>query len=433
MVTSPKDLLDEGNIFLINKDYDSAEIRFSRAIEILEQEKSEEASPPSIIFRAFSHRSATLLSIPGRAVEALTDAKSALCILESGDGDEVNSTNAIPGLIFGEVAMARGRVGMALYTLEEYVEAKDAFKHAAKLGKDSCVIDWSKWVLKCEEMVGKVDVVPKAATREAGNVSKTNAKTRENRSVAHSMKTSAVASSSRLSSSNNQKKPVCPKYQYYQNESVLTIAILESKVQSEDLKVDISLDKLTVLLKKDGLEFTVICGTLFDAVDVSKCRVKITDEKVLIKLRKKEKNYEWRELFGTGAREKDDESISEEKANGAADIKDVPQEIPKVDTNTNRPYQSDRDWDAIERNLKKEEENEKPQGDEALNKLFRDIYGKSDEETRRAMIKSYQTSGGTVLSTNWDEVSKKDYEKVREVPNGMEWKNWEGKKLPQKD
>jgi suppressor of G2 allele of SKP1 len=26
------------------------------------------------------------------------------------------------------------------------------------------------------------------------------------------------------------------------------------------------------------------------------------------------------------------------------------------------------------------------------------------------MIKSFQTSGGTVLSTNWNEVEKKDYE-----------------------
>lgn len=28
----------------------------------------------------------------------------------------------------------------------------------------------------------------------------------------------------------------------------------------------------------------------------------------------------------------------------------------------------------------------------------------ADEDTRRAMVKSFQTSGGTVLSTNWDEV-----------------------------
>ncbi len=33
-----------------------------------------------------------------------------------------------------------------------------------------------------------------------------------------------------------------------------------------------------------------------------------------------------------------------------------------------------------------------------------DIYSKATPETQRAMNKSFQTSGGTVLSTNWDEV-----------------------------
>lgn len=49
---------------------------------------------------------------------------------------------------------------------------------------------------------------------------------------------------------------------------------------------------------------------------------------------------------------------------------------------------------------------------------------KADENTRKAMIKSFQTSGGTVLSTNWNEVKEKDYEnKDRpEPPKGQEWR-----------
>lgn len=39
-------------------------------------------------------------------------------------------------------------------------------------------------------------------------------------------------------------------------------------------------------------------------------------------------------------------------------------------------YAGNKDWNAIERQLKKEEDEEKPEGEEALNALFRQIYGK---------------------------------------------------------
>ena len=66
-------------------------------------------------------------------------------------------------------------------------------------------------------------------------------------------------------------------------------------------------------------------------------------------------------------------------------------------------------FSQLDKEMDKDLKKDKAEGD-ALNDLFKQIYGRADEATKRAMIKSYQTSGGTVLSTNWQEVASKEYE-----------------------
>ena len=62
-------------------------------------------------------------------------------------------------------------------------------------------------------------------------------------------------------------------------------------------------------------------------------------------------------------------------------------------------------------------------GDAAVNEFFQKLYKDADEDTRKAMMKSFQESGGTALSTNWEEVSK---ERVPiKPPAGSVARKWE--------
>ena len=82
-----------------------------------------------------------------------------------------------------------------------------------------------------------------------------------------------------------------------------------------------------------------------------------------------------------------------------------------------------KDWDKVAAQIAKDEKDEKLEGEAALNQLFQQIYGDGSDEVRKAMNKSFVESGGTVLSTNWEEVKQKHVD--RKPPDGMEWKEWD--------
>jgi len=109
--------------------------------------------------------------------------------------------------------------------------------------------------------------------------------------------------------------------------------------------------------------------------------------------------------------------------------------IPALSTSTFTPTpepvgtrKQKKNWEGITTNiLNSEQEKTMDQdpnvgGDSTLNSFFQKIFADADEDTKRAMMKSYQESGGTTLSTNWDEVKKSKVEV--KPPAGSEWKQW---------
>jgi tetratricopeptide (TPR) repeat protein len=419
------ELLALGDCYQIDGNLEGAVDAYAAAIILFRE------SEIALHIRTLSHRSEAFQKME-RYQEAFEDAQQALELL--------STKQPFAGLYPSEGEMCHRRAGVAAFYLSHYQRSKEFLQKASQLatlnGRDDAF--YTEWIQKCDDRLNPSASQPvvsavtpktdrKAAPGSTGKVISSPQST--------SKASSAVVSPAAPSSVPVRTAPIItPKYQYYQSDKFVTVSILETQVQEEDLNVTFEPQHLVVKLRKQGKDFTVIAGTLYQKIDPDKSKIAIKDEKVLVKLRKVEEKYDWPELMGKATTDSKKNS-KKDAAASSADGDNAPQPIPTVpkESTKPRPYASHRDWDAIEKTIEEEEKKEKPQGDEAMNKLFQQIYANASDETKRAMIKSYQTSGGTVLSTNWDEVKEKDYEKERTAPNGQEWKSWEGEKLPTKD
>jgi len=199
------------------------------------------------------------------------------------------------------------------------------------------------------------------------------------------------------------------KESWYQSKTNLTVTIFAKGLNNQNVDSNIQEKSLSIRLNfSDGSVFNREWN-LYSSVIKSESKIQITPFKIEVIL-KKVKVEDWEAL------EAKDTSVPVHKRENQTDSRVDPKAYPSS--------KGSKDWEGLEQNVKKDEENEKPDGEQALHKLFQQIYSKATEETRRAMVKSYQTSGGTVLSTNWKEVGDKDYTKDRTAPKGQEFQDW---------
>jgi suppressor of G2 allele of SKP1 len=91
--------------------------------------------------------------------------------------------------------------------------------------------------------------------------------------------------------------------------------------------------------------------------------------------------------------------------------------------------QARKNWDSVTKTILESEKSKTSaddpnvSGDSTLNEFFQNLFTNADDDTKRAMVKSFQESGGTALSTNWEDVQKAPV--PIKAPSGSEARKWE--------
>ncbi|KAH1082876.1 hypothetical protein J1N35_022637 [Gossypium stocksii] len=287
------------------------------------------------------------------------------------------------------------RKATACMKLEEYQTAKAALETGATLAPGE--LRFSKLIKECEERIAEeTNELPKQMLKE---VTTNSVPAKEVEPVKDAPVPMAVVA---------PPKPIY-RHEFYQKPEEVVVTVFAKGIPRECVKVDYGEQILSVSIEAPGKDAYHFQPRLFRKIIPEKCRYDVLSTKIEILLAKAEPIH-WASL-----------EFSMEVA--------VPQRVnvSSVSANQRPVYPSSKpkrvDWDKIEAQVKKEEKDEKLDGDAALNKFFRDIYQDADEDTRRAMQKSFVESNGTVLSTNWKEVGAKKVE--GSPPDGMEVKKWE--------
>jgi len=293
------------------------------------------------------------------------------------------------------IANAFLKGGLSCFHRGKYQEAKNYFTEGAK-HDSSPKTGLKQWIIWCDEKMAKL------AKTDKNIDSNTEQKKTEETPKELTPKPEEIP-----------KEQPKIKHDWYQTETTVVVEVRIKGLNKDQVTVEFQPRELSVsalIPQRNNSEYNLEID-LAHEIQPERCTFKVLSTKLEIKMLKKD-GIRWTVLEG-----------------------DDPLPLPVAPVNTGNgqsssgatatknPYSSKKDWSKIEKDMEKELESEKPEGEAALNDLFAKIYKDGDENLKRAMNKSFQESGGTVLSTNWDEISK---EKTSvKPPDGMEYKKWD--------
>jgi len=363
MAKTASELFNEANSAFIDEEYDQALELYSKAIE------SDCNQPEYFLKRCIAYQKVNKFK------ESINDADMAIKISK---GNQKIASKAYL------------RKGISEFESELYNEAKSDFEVANTLIPNDTIL--KKWQKKITE---KETQNPSLFKKEETST------LQPQQEVSNSTTTEQSATTEQPQQV--QQPPQRVRHEWFQNENYVTISVFIKKVKPETVTIDLEERALSLTIKlPTGSDFCFDLDPLAHEIIPGESKYSVLSTKIEIKLKKKVTGIKWSVLEG-----EDENNLTQVTTVNDADK-------PSYPSSSKKKY----DWDSLEKSI----EDEKPEGDAALNNLFQQIYRDASDETRRAMMKSYIESNGTCLSTNWDEVKKGKVE--CKPPEGMVAKSY---------
>ncbi|CAH2352994.1 protein Sgt1p [[Candida] railenensis] len=363
-------LTKKGDEALLDKDYDTAISLFNSALE--ENPKA---------FQALLKRATAFQRLKNfnEAKKDLTDALQVA--LDRGKRSDMGLTY----FKLGMVHYAEKKVALAL---ENFEKAKEYDCHDATL---------ETWLVKAKY---DVDKLKSKAEASSDNTARTEAPQVQGNSAPSQLEPSSHIDTI------NKHAPLKIKIRddWYQSSNDVIITIFAKNIREDQLKIDFSSSSVSISFPSgDNSEYNYNLDPLYGKIDPKESKYKVYGTKLEISLRK-EQPIKWSSLeqSESAATLTNPTIMSQANSGSAASV--YPTSSKKAVNWSNFKVAEDEAEDSSE------------------NDFFAKLYKDNDEDTRRAMMKSYVESNGTVLTTNWSEAKDKKFE--TSPPEGMVAKKW---------
>jgi suppressor of G2 allele of SKP1 len=307
---------------------------------------------------------------------------------------------------------AQFRRAQQLFFLERYADAEYVLGIVKKLDdKEKTLPIWSSKIERKMQELPEDDERRKVTTKDVPDVqvpSETQ-ETATKKTETPSVGTPAVV-----------PKPIVPtpankiKDDWYQSNDTVTVNILAKGAPKDKVTVDFDKDSLSVSfpVEGSGAEYSFNIDPLYAPIDPTESKFRVTPNKVEVTLKKATLGTKWKALEGDRQVEEASEGSSTTIPQHVLSSKPAQDSAPAYPTSSKSGAKN---WDKLV--VEDLDDKDEIEGDETSH-FFKKLYSGATPEQQRAMMKSYQESGGTVLSTDWSNVGSKTV--VPEPPEGME-------------